>query len=120
MKVGGQAAVTRAFTQADVDAHVALGGPSAAAGEVPDPLIGALFSYLLGVHLPGRGANYLKQQSDYLASAPIGEPLTATVSITRLRPDKALVDLETVCTDSGGRVLCRGRALIHADDVGKA
>lgn len=119
MMVDDEVFVTRAFTQADVDAYAALGGPSAAPGEVPDPLIGALFSYLLGVHLPGRGANYLKQQSEYLAPARIGDPLTATVAITRLRPDKALVDLDTVCTDSAGRILCRGRALIHADDVGK-
>ncbi len=117
MKVGDQATATRIFTQADVDAYAALGGPVAAPGEVPDPLIGALFSYLLGVRLPGRGANYLKQQSDYLAPARIGEALTATVTVTRLRPDKALVDLETVCTDASGNVLCRGRALIHADDV---
>lgn len=120
MMVGDEAFVTRVFTEADVDAYLSLGGPSAAPGEVPPPLIGALFSYLLGVHLPGRGANYLKQQSDYLAAAQIGEPLTATVTVTRLRPDKALVDLETLCRDSAGRVLCRGRALIHADDVGKA
>lgn len=120
MRVDDEVFVTRAFTQADVDAYVDLGGPAAAPGEVPDPLIGALFSYLLGVHLPGRGANYLKQQSDYLASARIGDALTATVTITRLRPDKALVDLSTVCTDSAGRVLCQGRALIHADEVAPA
>jgi len=119
IRVGDRADVTRAFTKADVDRLVALGG-TCAPGVVPEPLIGALFSYLLGVKLPGLGANYLKQQCEFVAPAPLGEPLTASVEVTRLRPDKRLVDLQTICRDASGTLVCEGRALIHAADVADA
>ncbi|HYE48115.1 MAG TPA: hypothetical protein VEB20_00885 [Azospirillaceae bacterium] len=117
MRVGDSAAVTRAFTAADVADYVELGGHPPPAGAVPEPLVGALWSYLLGVKLPGLGTNYLKQETEYLAAARVGDPLTARVTITRLRPDKHLVDLETVCADSAGTVVGRGRALVYVADV---
>jgi len=70
---------------------------------VPESLIGALFSCLLGVRLPGPGTNYRKQDLQFLAAAPLDVPLTARVTLTRLRPDKDLADLETVCSDPDGR-----------------
>jgi 3-hydroxybutyryl-CoA dehydratase len=85
---------------------------------VPEPLIGALFSYLLGVKLPGYGTNYLKQEMHFSAPAPLDQPLTARVTLTRLRPDKHLADLETVCTGPDAREICRGRALVSVRDVG--
>jgi 3-hydroxybutyryl-CoA dehydratase len=48
-----------------------------------EPLIGALFSYLLGVRLPGYGTNYLKQEMHFLTAAPLDQPLTARVILTR-------------------------------------
>lgn len=110
----------RRFSSEDVTAYVALGGALPADGSVPVPLIGAMFSYLLGVKLPGRGANYLKQRTRYLGAATIGAPLSACVEITRKRPDKQLIDLATVCRDETGALLAEGRALIHAGDVAGA
>jgi acyl dehydratase len=118
---GGEAAeLARAFSGSDVDALVSLGGARPSDGSVPIPLIGALFSYLLGVRLPGRGTNYLKQQTRYLAPAPLDRPLTARVAITRKRPDKQLIDLSTTCRDAAGSLICEGRALVHAGDVAGA
>ena len=117
MKVGDQASVTRVFTADDVDGLVDLGGPSAWPGVVPEPLIGGLFSYLLGMELPGFGANYLKQETRYLRPAPLEQALTALVEITRLRPDQHLVDLRTTCRDPAGVLLAEGRALIYVADV---
>ena len=96
---------------------MALGGQAPLAGELPEPLIGALFSYLLGVKLPGTGTNYLKQESQYLAPAMVDDALTACVEISRLRPKKHLVDLETTCTNQSGRLVCKGRALVYIEDV---
>ncbi len=79
---------------------------------MPEPLISALFSYLLGVRLPGRGTNYLKQEMTFLAEARWGASLTASVEVTRLRPEKDLVDLATLCVQADGTVICRGRALV--------
>jgi 3-hydroxybutyryl-CoA dehydratase len=118
MKIGDAAELTRTFTRTDVEACARWGGPPSA--HVPEPLIGALFSRLLGVDLPGPGTNYLKQRLDFIAPAPVGAPLTARVTVTRLRPEKHLADLETVCTLADGRVVARGRALVYVADVGRA
>jgi acyl dehydratase len=84
---------------------------------VPEPLLAALFSYLLGVKLPGPGTNYLKQELAFAGAAPVGETLTATVTITRLRPEKHLCDLSTTLTAADGRTLASGRALVLVKDV---
>jgi len=117
LEVGQSAAVTRSFDAAEVAAFLTLGGATGPAGQVPEPLIGALFSYLLGVRLPGYGTNYLKQEMHFLAPAPLGQPLTARVTLTRLRPEKHLADLETVCTGPDGTRICQGRALVLVKDL---
>lgn len=118
LETGQSAEVARRFSAADVDAYVALGGHRPADGEVPEPLVNALFSFLLGVRLPGQGTNYLKQESEFFEAARIGETLTASVEITRLRPEKHLVDLATTCMVGTGRTVCAGRALVYVADVG--
>jgi 3-hydroxybutyryl-CoA dehydratase len=119
MQVGNRASITRRFSRDDLQAFQTMtGGNSASLRQVPEPLIGALFSYLLGVELPGFGTNYLKQEMHFEAIAPVDEPLTATVEITRLRPEKHLADLATVCVDGAGKTICRGRALVLVRDVG--
>lgn len=118
MKLGDGVQISRAFSQADVDAYIALGGAPPRNGAAPEPMIAALFSYLLGVRLPGPGTNYLKQSLQFETDARIGDALTARVEITRIRPEKALVDLATVCTNSAGETVCSGRALVRVKDVG--
>lgn len=118
MRLGQSAEITRTFTAGEVADLAALAGTRLVSDVVPEPLIHALFSYLLGVELPGQGTNYLKQETAYLAPAPLGEALTARVEITRLRPDKHLVDLATTCTAADGTLIAEGRALVLAKDVG--
>lgn len=120
---GDTATLTRRFTLSDRDRYRALVADHAddtdeAGHRVPGPLIAGLFSYLLGTELPGRGTNYLKQRLSYPEPAYYDEPLTATVKVVRLRPDKALVNLETRCTTDDGRVVCEGEALVLAKDTG--
>lgn len=114
----GQASeVARTFSSADIDEYVDLTGHTPTDGEVPEPLIGALFSYLLGVKVPGMGTMYLKQHSDFKAAARIGDELVARVEITGVRPEKHLVDLRTTCRDADGKLICDGRALVYVKDV---
>ncbi len=119
-ELGQRAELFRTYTHQDMRAFAMLSGDAAnVPTAVPGPLIGGLFSYLLGVELPGRGTNYLKQSLEFLAPAPVGEELTASVTVTRLRPEKHLVDLETVCEAADGTRICQGRALVYVEDVGK-
>jgi len=119
-ETGQRAEISRSYTNADMQEFARLAGPNSKVPEtVPGPLISGLFSYLLGVKLPGRGTNYLKQSLEFLTPAPVGEDLTASVTITRLRPEKHLVDLETVCETADGTRICQGRALVYVEDVGK-
>ncbi len=118
MKIGDSTQEVRTFSQDGVQAYGRLGGNISHTGDVPEPLIGALFSYLLGVKLPGPGTNYLKQHLEFIEVAKVGERLTAQVTITQLRPEKHLVDLETICTKDDGTTICQGRALVYVRDIG--
>ncbi|WP_027245777.1 phosphate acetyltransferase [Leisingera daeponensis] len=115
LRTGQTARITRSYTREDLAAYAALSGASA--DSVPEPLIAALFSYLLGVEVPGSGTNYLKQDLAFKAPAPLDTALEAKVEITRLRPEKHLVDLWASCTAPDGTVICEGRSLVKAKDV---
>lgn len=119
MKVGDRAQVTRTFSSRDLLDYAGLSGHKTSGERVPEPLIGALFSYLLGMKLPGMGSMYLKQETHNLSDALTGEPLTAQVEITRLRPKKQLADLFTSCRGSDGRMIATGRALVYVGDVAR-
>jgi acyl dehydratase len=84
---------------------------------VPGSLLGALFSYLLGTELPGRGTNYLKQRLQFPALATVDQELTASVEVIRLRSGKQLVNLRTLCTKPDGEIVCCGEALVLVSDV---
>ena len=117
MKLGDSVEVTRTFGAQHLRDYTALSGHEVSAGQIPEPLIGSLFSYLLGVKLPGLGTNYLKQETRFQFGAVIGEVLTARVEITRLRPEKQLVDLATTCHRDDGVVIASGRALVYVGDL---
>jgi len=112
MIIGDTATRRRTFSESDIDALARLTGTPALAKSVPEPLINALFSDLLGMDLPGAGTNYLKQETQFSGIARPGDTLTARVEITRLRPEKNLVDLKTVCRNSKGEIIATGRALV--------
>ena len=111
IELGDRRVIRRVFTAADIADYVALGG-GAGGDAVPEPLIGALFSYLLGVELPGPGTNYLKQEIAFAARAPLGVPLVASVEVIRLRPEKSIVDLWASARLEDGTVVAEGRSLV--------
>jgi acyl dehydratase len=123
---GMNASTTRTFGTADLDEYGNLTGDrnpifrddleARARGFkrriVPWPLLAGMFSDLLGTRLPGRGTGWMKQQLRYPSAAHPGEALTATVTITRLRAEKELVNLATRVCAADGRVVCDGEALV--------
>jgi len=120
VNIGDHAEITRTFSARDLEDYARLSGHAAAGGHVPEPMIGALFSFLLGMRLPGLGTNYLKQETRFAAAVPLGEALTARVEITRLRPDKQLVDLATTCRLADGRLAASGRALVYVAGLARS
>jgi acyl dehydratase len=134
LRIGQRAEARRVFTPRDLaqaadltgDANPVTGDPAFARRMglrgpiVPGSLLGGLFSYLLGTHLPGRGTNYLKQRLVFPAPAYPGQEITGEVVITRLRPEKELVNLRTRCTNPAGDVVCHGEALVLVRDVPEA
>jgi acyl dehydratase len=84
---------------------------------IPGGLLAGLFSYLLGTELPGRGTNYLKQRLLFPGPGYADQELTASVEIIRIRPEKQLVNLSTVCTGPADNVVCYGEALVLVSDV---
>lgn len=126
LRPGMSASTARTFGTADIDEYGDLTGdrnpifrddPEARARGfkrriVPWPLLAGMFSDLLGTRLPGRGTGWLKQQLRYPAAAHSGEALIATVTITRLRAAKELVNLATRVNAADGRVVCDGEALV--------
>ncbi|MDP2791032.1 MAG: MaoC family dehydratase [Rectinemataceae bacterium] len=79
---------------------------------VPWPLLGGMFSDMLGTHLPGRGTGWMKQKLSYPNCAYPGEELTARVEITRLRKEKELVNLRSTIRAADGRLVCDGESLV--------
>jgi acyl dehydratase len=113
MKVGDTAVLKRVITPQMVQQYHRLQGiEEMTVREVPQPLITSMFSYLLGVNLPGPGTNYLKQKNTWHAAAPLNTTLSATVEINRLRPEKNLVNLTTRCIAEDGKLICDGDALV--------
>ncbi|MDE2204650.1 MAG: oxidoreductase [Burkholderiaceae bacterium] len=126
LRVGQSAQAIRAFTDADVSGYAALAGDvnpfytdavfarsrGFDGALVPLPLLAGMFSDLLGTRLPGRGTGWMKQVLRLRSAACVGEPLTASVRIVRLRADKALVNLATDVRGADGRIVLHGEALV--------
>jgi acyl dehydratase len=124
LKINQRASISRAFTIENVAEYRALTGDvdlgygaDATRATVPGPLLGGMFSFLLGTQMPGPGTNWLKQELVFPLPALVGQTLTATVTVTRLRVEKDLVNLRTTCTNSAGETVCDGEALVLVKDL---
>jgi acyl dehydratase len=131
LSIGQKASIKKAFTDDDRREYASLTGdanPLWSDGKsarqagfrdaiIPGPLLSALFSRLLGTHLPGRGTNWLKQKLQFLAPVCWNDELTATVELVRLRPEKHLANLDGMCADSQGTPVCRAQSLVLVKDL---
>jgi acyl dehydratase len=84
---------------------------------IPGSLLGGLFSYQLGTRFPGRGTNWLKQRLVFLKPVYKNQEIASTVEITRIRPEKELINLSTKFLTSSGEKVVEGEALVHIKDV---
>jgi len=126
MKVGDTASITRTITEQDIGAFAELTGDhnpvhldetfaqtTRFGKRIAHGMLGAsLISAVLGNELPGMGSIYLSQSLQFLGAVYIGDTVTARVTVTRVRPDKPIVTLETICENQRGEILIRGEAVV--------
>lgn len=120
IRPGMDASARRTMSAADVAAYRRLVGNSnpryGPDSAIPAPLLGGLISHLLGVELPGRGTNWLRQRYTFHSPVPVGSTVESRVEVTHVRAEKALVNLATTCT-AGGRTVVTGDALVLVADL---
>lgn len=80
-------------------------------------LAASLISAVLGTQLPGPGTIYLRQTLEFKEPVYPGDVLTATVTVIRIREDKPVVTLRTVCTKADGTVAVDGEAVVLFDNL---
>ncbi|MCB0288042.1 MAG: MaoC family dehydratase [Calditrichaeota bacterium] len=124
--VGDTANVTKTFTREDVLRFAEISGDTNPIhvdenyaknhmfGKcvVHGMLVASLFSGLLGQQLPGEGSVYLGQSLSFRAPVFIGDAVTASVEIIRIRADKPIVTLKTICKNQDGVTVIEGEAVI--------
>ena len=129
LKVGDKVSLSKAFTEDEVFRFAEIStdmnplhldkdfGRESIFGEriVHGMLVASLFSGLIGMELPGEGSIYLGQSLTFKAPVAIGEEVTASIEIIRIRDDKPIVTLRTVCVNSGGTVVIEGEAVVKVN-----
>ena len=128
LKVGDKVSVTKIFSDEDVrdfsnlsldknPLHLdSIYAKKSLFGQriVHGMLVASLFSGLLGVELPGEGSIYLGQSLSFPAPVFIGDEITATVEVVKIREDKPIVTLRTFCVNSQGVVVVDGEAIVKS------
>jgi 3-hydroxybutyryl-CoA dehydratase len=126
IKVGDSASLKKTFTESDVLTFAEISGdcnpihvdPKFAATTPFDRqlvhglLTAGMISAVLGMQLPGPGCIYLKQELNFRAPVYFGDTITATVTVTKIREDKPIITLETICTNQDGIEVIDGEALL--------
>jgi len=129
LKVGDRVSLSKAFTEDEVFRFAEIStdmnplhldkdfGRESIFGEriVHGMLVASLFSGLIGMELPGEGSIYLGQSLTFKAPVAIGEEVTASVEIIRIRDDKPIITLRTVCVKSDGTVVIEGEAVVKVN-----
>jgi 3-hydroxybutyryl-CoA dehydratase len=126
IKVGDTASLTKTFTESDVLNFAEISGdqnpvhvdPQFAATTrferqiVHGMLTSGLISAVLGMQLPGPGCIYLKQELNFRAPVYFGDTITATATVAKVREDKPIITLKTVCTNQEGTEVIDGEAIL--------
>jgi 3-hydroxybutyryl-CoA dehydratase len=126
LKVGDTDAVTKRITDDDIRAYAELtadNNPVHLDEEFAQAtrfgrriahgmLSAGLISAVLANKLPGTGTVYLSQSLSFVAPVYPGDTVTARVTVTKVREDKPIVTLETVCTNQRDEAVIRGEAVV--------
>jgi 3-hydroxybutyryl-CoA dehydratase len=75
-------------------------------------LSASLISTVLGTKLPGTGVIYLSQNLRFTAPVYPGDTITARATVSKIRTDKPIATLETVCTNQRDEPVVTGEAIV--------
>jgi 3-hydroxybutyryl-CoA dehydratase len=125
LEVGMQASFAKTISEADIVLFAAASGDnnaihineefaraSAFGGRIAHGMLSAsVISATIANKLPGPGTVYLGQNLRFVAPVRPGDTVHATVKVAEVRPDKAVVHLDTVCR-VGDMVVITGQAVV--------
>ena len=75
-------------------------------------LSGAFISAVLGAEFKERKIVYLSQTMKFIAPVFIGDTVTATGTVAKIREERGIVTLETICINQNGEMLVKGEAVV--------
>ena len=75
-------------------------------------LLAGFISTVVGCHLPGPGAIYVKQNLVFLAPARIGDTITAKANVIEVLESENRVILKTICLNQNGELVLDGKATV--------
>src|ERR1044071_880742 len=124
--VGDSAEITKKIEQADIEAFADVTGDrnpvhvdEAFAQQTRfgrriahGMLTASLISSVLANKLPGEGSVYLGQTLQFVAPVFPGDEVTARVTVKKIREDKPILKLETICVNQREEVVIRGEATV--------
>lgn len=125
LKEGMRAAYAKTITDADVITFAGISGDTNPVhlnhefasetmfeGQIAHGMLTASFiSTVIGTKLPGPGCIYVSQNLRFKAPVKVGDTVTATCTVTKMIPEKHMIEMETVCS-VGGKPVLNGEATI--------
>jgi 3-hydroxybutyryl-CoA dehydratase len=125
LEVGMQASFSKTISEADIVLFAAASGDNNAihindefaratpfGGRIAHGMLSAsVISAAIANKLPGPGTVYMGQSLRFVAPVRPGDTVHATVKVAEMRPDKAVVHLDTVCK-VGDMLVITGQAVV--------
>ena len=124
--IGDSAEITKRITEADIEMFAQVSGDrnpihlddkfaktSRFGRRIAHGMLTAsLISAVLANELPGEGSVYLDQSLQFVAPVFPGDDVTARVTVKKIRKDKPIVKLETICLNQNEEIVVRGEATV--------
>jgi len=125
LKEGMRGAYAKTITDADVITFAGISGDTNPVhlnhefasetmfeGQIAHGMLTASFiSTVIGTKLPGPGCIYVSQNLRFKAPVKVGDTVTATCTVSKMIPEKRMIEMETVCS-VGGKAVLDGQAMI--------
>jgi 3-hydroxybutyryl-CoA dehydratase len=75
-------------------------------------LSAGFISAVIGMHLPGPGTVYRRQELNFTAPVHVGDTITARVEVTEKNTEKKRLKLKTTCFNQDGQLVIDGEAVV--------